>query len=147
MDPLSVASGIAGLLSVAAVIVKAFDRIKTNMDDCPRTVEWAQAETSELHWAIKRLKGIIDDPNSVAKTSGTSLGLHDATVTISELITTCDGLIEVLKPFDDNRALAHTKLGKVKWLRVQDDVVKYIREMQAHKGSVTLILNILQWYG
>ncbi|ESU08109.1 hypothetical protein FGSG_02644 [Fusarium graminearum PH-1] len=115
------------------------------MDDCPRTVEWAQAETSELHWAIKRLKGIIDDPNSVAKTSGTSLGLHDATVTISELITTCDGLIEVLKPFDDNRALAHTKLGKVKWLRVQDDVVKYIREMQAHKGSVTLILNILQW--
>ncbi|KAM0300323.1 hypothetical protein ACHAPM_006635 [Fusarium culmorum] len=144
MDPLSVASGIAGLLSVAAVIVKAFDKIKTHMDDCPRTVEWAQAETSELHWAIKRLKGIIDDPNSVAKTSGTSLGLHDATVTISELITTCDGLIEVLKPFDDNRALAHTKLGKVKWLRVQDDVVKYIREMQAHKGSVTLILNILQ---
>ncbi|QPC77131.1 hypothetical protein HYE68_007883 [Fusarium pseudograminearum] len=144
MDPLSVASGIAGLLSVAAVIVKAFDKIRTNMEDCPRTVEWAQAETSELHWAIKRLKGIIDDPNSVAKTSGTSLGLHDATITISELITTCDGLIEVLKPFDDNRALAHTKLGKVKWLRVQDDVVKYIREMQAHKGSVTLILNILQ---
>jgi hypothetical protein len=145
MDPLSVASGVAGLLTVAAAIVKAFEKIKTNMEDCPKTVEWAQAETRELHWAINRLKCIIDDPNSVAKTSGTSLGLHDATVTISELVTTCDGLIEVLKPFDDNRALAQTKLGKVKWLRIQDDVVKYIREMQAHKGSVTLILNILQW--
>ncbi|KAM0236761.1 hypothetical protein ACHAPO_004802 [Fusarium lateritium] len=144
MDPLSIASGVAGLLTVAAAIIKAFDKIKTNMEDCPRTVEWAQAETSELHWAINRLKSIIDDPNSVAKTSGTSLGLHDATVTISELVTTCDGLIEVLKPFDDNRALARTKLGKVKWLRVQDDVVKYVREIQAHKGSVTLILNILQ---
>ncbi|RGP62325.1 hypothetical protein FSPOR_9370 [Fusarium sporotrichioides] len=144
MDPLSVASGVAGLLTVAAAIVKAFEKIKTNMEDCPKTVEWAQAETRELHWAINRLKCIIDDPNSVAKTSGTSLGLHDATVTISELVTTCDGLIEVLKPFDDNRALAQTKLGKVKWLRIQDDVVKYIREMQAHKGSVTLILNILQ---
>ncbi|RGP61505.1 hypothetical protein FLONG3_10511 [Fusarium longipes] len=144
MDPLSIASGIAGLLSVAAAITKAFEKIKTNMDDCPRTVEWAQAETSELHWAIQRLKGIIDDPNSVAKTSGTSLGLHDATVTITELITTCDGLIEVLNPFNDNRSLARTRLGKVKWLRIQDDVVKYIREMQAHKASVSLILNILQ---
>ncbi|KAF4450635.1 hypothetical protein F53441_6296 [Fusarium austroafricanum] len=72
MDTLSIASGVAGLLSVSAAVIKTFDTVKSN------------------------------------------------------------------------GSLALTKWDRVKWLRVQDDVVKYIRQLQAHKGSVTLILNILQ---
>ncbi|RFN49852.1 hypothetical protein FIE12Z_5914 [Fusarium flagelliforme] len=144
MEPLSIASGVAGLLTAAASIIKVFDKVKTTLEDCPRTVIWAHAETRELHWAIERLKGLIDDPDSVPKTARMSVGIHDATVTISELVTTCDRLISTLKPLDENRALNLNKWDKVQWFRVQDEVVKYIREMQAHKSSVTLILNILQ---
>ncbi|RBR12416.1 hypothetical protein FVER53590_09267 [Fusarium verticillioides] len=144
MDPLSIASGVAGLLTVSAAVIKTFDTVKTSIKDCPRTVFWAHAETKEINWAIKRLKSLIDDPDSVPKAAKMSVGLHDATVTISELIKTCDHLISTLKPLDKDGKVVLTRWDRVKWLRVQDDVVKYIRQIQAHKGSVTLILNILQ---
>ncbi|KAF5985031.1 modin [Fusarium coicis] len=144
MDPLSIASGVAGLLTVSAAVIKTFDTIKTSIKDSPRTVFWAHAETKEINWAIKRLKSLIDDPDSVPKAAKMSVGLHDATVTISELIKTCDHLISTLKPLDKDGKVVLTRWDRVKWLRVQDDVVKYIRQLQAHKGSVTLILNILQ---
>ncbi|KAF5573724.1 modin [Fusarium pseudoanthophilum] len=144
MDPLSIASGVAGLLTVSAAVIKTFDVVKTSIKDCPRTVFWAHAETKEINWAIKRLKSLIDDPDSVPKAAKMSVGLHDATVTISELIKTCDQLITTLKPLDKDGKVVLTRWDRVKWLRVQDDVVKYIRQIQAHKGSVTLILNILQ---
>ncbi|KAF9772576.1 hypothetical protein IL306_009705 [Fusarium sp. DS 682] len=144
MDPLSIASGVAGLLTVSAAVIKTFDTVKTSIENCPRTVYWAHAETKEINWAIKRLKSLIDDPDSVPKTARMSVGIHDATVTISELIKTCDHLITTLKPLNDEGKVVLSKWDRVKWLRVQDDVVKYIRQLQAHKGSVTLILNILQ---
>ncbi|EMT70588.1 hypothetical protein FOC4_g10009053 [Fusarium odoratissimum] len=145
MDPLSIASGVAGLLTVSAAVIKTFDTVKTSIENCPRTVFWAHAETKEINWAIKRLKSLIDDPDSVPKAARMSVGIHDATVTISELIKTCDHLITTLKPLNEDGKVVLTRWDRVKWLRVQDDVVKYIRQLQAHKGSVTLILNILQW--
>ncbi|KAF5679804.1 modin [Fusarium heterosporum] len=144
MDPLSVLSGVAGLLSVSAAVIKMLDTIKTNMENCPRTVMWAHAEAREINWAIERLKGLIDDPDSTSKAARMSVGIHDATVTISELVTTCDGLVHTLKPFDTDPSQSLSKWDKLKWIRVQDDVVKYIRQLQVHKVSVTLILNILQ---
>ncbi|EWY91866.1 hypothetical protein FOYG_08816 [Fusarium oxysporum NRRL 32931] len=144
MDPLSIASGVAGLLTVSAAVIKTFDTVKNSIENCPRTVFWAHAETKEINWAIKRLKSLIDDPDSVPKAARMSVGIHDATVTISELIKTCDNLITTLKPLNEDRKVVLTRWDRVKWLRVQDDVVKYIRQLQAHKGSVTLILNILQ---
>ncbi|KAI3584380.1 hypothetical protein IWW34DRAFT_650015 [Fusarium oxysporum f. sp. albedinis] len=144
MDPLSIASGVAGLLTVSAAVIKTFDTVKNSIENCPRTVFWAHAETKEINWAIKRLKSLIDDPDSVPKAARMSVGIHDATVTISELIKTCDNLITTLKPLNEDGKVVLTRWDRVKWLRVQDDVVKYIRQLQAHKGSVTLILNILQ---
>ncbi|KAM0347433.1 hypothetical protein ACHAPU_004954 [Fusarium lateritium] len=144
MDPLSIASGVAGLLSVSAAVIKILDTIKTSIENCPRTVMWAHAEAREINWAIKRLKDMIDDPDSASKTARMSVGIHDATVTISELVTTCDGLVNTLKPFDTDDSKSLSRWDKLKWIRVQDDVVKYIRQLQVHKGSMTLILNILQ---
>jgi len=88
MDPLSIASGVAGLLTVSAAVIKTFDTVKGSIENCPQTVFWAHAETQEINWAIKRLKSLIDDPDSVPKAARMSFGIHDATVTISELIKT-----------------------------------------------------------
>ncbi|KAF5614224.1 modin [Fusarium subglutinans] len=123
MDPLSIASGVAGLLTVSAAVIKTFDTVKSSIENCPRTVLWAHAETKEINWAIKRLKSLIDDPDSVPKAARMSVGIHDATVTISELIKTCDHLITTLKPLDNDGKVVLTRWDRVKWLRVQDDVV------------------------
>ncbi|KAM0550812.1 hypothetical protein ACHAPJ_008675 [Fusarium lateritium] len=144
MDPLSIASGVAGLLTVSAAVIKIFDTVKFNMGNCPRTILWAHAEVKDINWAIERLKDLIDDPDSVPKTARMSVGIHDATVTISELIRSCDGLVSALTPLNPDGTPSQTRWDKIKWLRVQDEVVKYIRQLQSHKISITLILNILQ---
>ncbi|KAF4995358.1 hypothetical protein FGRMN_5142 [Fusarium graminum] len=117
MDPLSIASGVAGLLSVSAAVIKILDTIKTSIENCPRTVMWAHAEAREINWAIERLKALIDDPDSASKTARMSVGIHDATVTISELVTTCDGLVDTLKPFDTDASKNLSKWDKLKWIR------------------------------
>ncbi|KAF5634601.1 modin [Fusarium sp. NRRL 52700] len=146
MDPLSIASGVAGLLTVSAAVIKTFDTVKTSIENCPRTVFWAHAETKEINWAIKRLKSLIDDPDSVPKAARMSVGLHDATVTISELIKTCDHLITTLKPLDKDGKVVLTRWDRVKWLRVQDDVVNesdvvIVESQRALELKIDAVLN------
>ncbi|KAF4956671.1 hypothetical protein FGADI_3660 [Fusarium gaditjirri] len=146
MDPLSIASGVAGLLTVSAAVIKTFDTVKSSIENCPRTVFWAHAETKEINWAIRRLKSLIDDPDSVPKTARMSVGIHDATVTISELIKTCDHLITKLKPLDENGKVVLTRWDRVKWLRVQDDVVNesdvvIVESQRALELKIDAVLN------
>ncbi|KAF5027488.1 hypothetical protein F66182_413 [Fusarium sp. NRRL 66182] len=144
MDPLSIASGVAGLLTVSAAVIKILDTAKLDMKNAPRTIFWAHAEVQDINVAIKRLKTLIDTPDLVPKSARMSVGFHDATVTIRELIASCDRLVGALDPLDRFQTSSVTKWDAVRWLRVQDDVVKYVRQLQSHKLSITLILNILQ---
>ncbi|KAM5353646.1 hypothetical protein ACJ41O_000296 [Fusarium nematophilum] len=140
----SIASGVAGLLAASAAVIKFLDTAKSNIQDAPRTIIWALAEVTDVRSAIVRLNDLIQDLGSVPQSARTSVGIHDTVVAVSELVISFDCLVAILKPFSADGAASLNKWDKVKWLPKQDDVVRYVRQLQTHKVSITLILNMLQ---
>ncbi|KAK4146953.1 uncharacterized protein C8A04DRAFT_9325 [Dichotomopilus funicola] len=145
MDPFSIATGILGLLGTAATVIKFLDTVKSTLKDAPRTVAWALAEVDDVHSAITRLHGLFEHIDSIPEDARALVTVQDAAVTVSELVTSFDDLVDVLKPFGLLDPALMTTWDKAKWARRQDDVAKVIMRIQTRKASLTLMLNIFQW--
>jgi hypothetical protein len=146
MDPFSIATGVLGLLGTAATVIKFLDTVKSTIQDAPRTVAWALAEISDVHSAIARLHSLFEHINSIPEDARALVTVQDAAVTVSELVTSFDDLVDVLKPFGLSDPALMTMWEKAKWARRQDDVAKIIMRIQTRKTSLTLMLNIFQWW-
>jgi hypothetical protein len=146
MDPFSIATGVLGLLGTTAAVIKFLDTVKSTIQDAPRTVAWALAEVSDVHSAIARLQSLFEHVESIPRDARALVTVQDAAVTVSELITSFDDLVDVLKPFGLSAPESMTRWDKVKWTRRQDDVAKVIMKIQTRKASLTLMLNIFQWW-
>ncbi|KAH6625009.1 hypothetical protein B0J18DRAFT_429932 [Chaetomium sp. MPI-SDFR-AT-0129] len=144
MDPFSIATGILGLLGTAATVIKFLDTVKSTIKDAPRTVAWALAEVNDVHSAITRLHGLFEHIDSIPEDARALVTVQDAAVTLSELVTSFDDLVDVLKPFGLLDPALMTAWDKAKWARRQDDVAKVILRIQTRKASLTLMLNIFQ---
>jgi hypothetical protein len=146
MDPFTIATGVAGLLGTAATVIKFLDTVKTTIQDAPKTAAWALAEVSDVHSAITRLHGLFEHIDSIPKDARALVTVQDAAVTVSELVTSFDDLVDVLKPFGLSAPALMKTWDKVKWARRQDDIAKVIMRIQIRKSSLTLMLNIFQWW-
>lgn len=146
MDPFSIATGVLGLLSTAATVIKFLDTVKTTIQDAPKTVAWALAEVNDVHLAIARLHGLFEHIDSIPKDARALVTVQDAAVTVSELVTSFDDLVDVLKPFGLSAPALMKAWDKIKWARRQDDIAKVIMRIQIRKSSLTLMLNIFQWW-
>lgn len=146
MDPFSITTGVLGLLGTAATVIKFLDTVKSTIQDAPRAVTWALAEVRDVNSAISRLHGLFEHIDSIPQDARALVTVQDAAVTVSELVTSFDDLVDVLKPFGLSNPASMTTWDKAKWARRQDDVAKVIMRIQARKTSLTLMLNIFQWY-
>ncbi|KXX74872.1 EGF-like domain containing protein 1, partial [Madurella mycetomatis] len=99
MESFSIATGVLGLLGTAATVIKFLDTVKSTIQDAPRTVAWALAEVSDVRSAIVRLHGLFKPINSIPEDARAWVTVQDAAVTVSELVTAFDDLVDVLKPF------------------------------------------------
>jgi hypothetical protein len=145
MEPFSIATGLLGLLGTAATVIKFLDTIKSNVKDAPKTIVWALAEVNDVHSAIARLHGLFEHIDSIPKDARALVTVQDAAVTVSELVTSFDDLVDVLKPFGLSDPALMKTWNIVKWARRQDDIAKVIMRIQIRKSSLTLMLNIFQW--
>ncbi|KAK0642868.1 hypothetical protein B0T16DRAFT_173650 [Cercophora newfieldiana] len=144
MDPFSIATGVFGLLGTAATVIKFLDTVKSTIEDVPRSIGWALAEVNDVHSAIARLHSLFEHIDSVPNASRRLVAVQDAAVAVSELISSFDHLIDLLKPFGATNLELLKAWDKMKWVLKQDDVAKAVMRIQTHKGSLTLMLNILQ---
>lgn len=145
IDPLSIASGVVGLLTASATVIKRLDSAKTLVKDAPKTITWAKAEVSDVRSAIDRLNDLFQEFESLPRSAKVAVGVQEAVVAVEGLVFSFDWLLEILKPFNVENPTTLPKWDKMKWLRVQDDVVKHVSRIQTQKGSISLMLNILQW--
>lgn len=147
MDPLSITAGVVGLLATAAAVIKALDTMRSSIQDTPRTITWALAEVTDVRSAISRLYDLIEHMDLVPSGAKSMIGVQDAVVSVSEMVVSFDSLLGLLGPFNVDGAPSVDNIwDKARWLRKKDDVARSIQQIQTHKGSITLILNILQWF-
>ena len=82
---------------------------------------------------------------SLPRSAKVSVRVQEAVVAAEGLVFSFDWFLDILKPFDSEMLQKFQKWVRVKWLRVQDDVVKHVSRRQTQEGSISLMLNIWQW--
>jgi len=144
-DPFSIATGVLGLVGTAATVVKFLDTVKSTVQDVPRSIAWTLAEINDVHSAVARLHSLFEHIESVPNAARALIAIQDAAVAIAELVNSFDQLVELLKPFGMLNLALLKAWDKMKWILKQDDIARAVMRIQTRKGSLTLMLNILQW--
>jgi len=144
-DPFSIATGVLGLVGTAATVVKFLDTVKSTVQDVPRNIAWTLAEINDVHSAVARLHSLFEHIESVPNAARALIAIQDAAVAVAELVNSFDQLVELLKPFGMLNLALLQAWDKMKWILKQDDIARAVMRIQTRKGSLTLMLNILQW--
>ena len=158
-DPLSITSAIAGLLTLTAQIATTACSLYSTVKDAPASIRQIEEEMSDLHQIFCQVQLFISSSMKVTnKSSLTSISLHHLMATLSGCVLMCSALDKKLGDVAGLReARAHTgtsasgnKAGllveKIKWaLWKEAEVKELIEDLQRHKLSLNLMLNIIQW--
>ena len=161
-DPLSITSAIAGLLTLTAQIATTARALYSSVKDAPASIRQIEEEMGDLHLIFCQVQLFIGGSMKVANKSRlTLISLHHLMATLSGCVLMFSALDKKLSEVSGVSGLreagVHTgtsasgnKVGllveKIKWVLWKEAEVKeLIEDLQRHKLSLNLMLNIIQW--
>lgn len=152
-DPLSVVASVAGLVSVSASILRMAKDLYCNVKDAPDSIQRVIAEMGDMNMIFSKVKRFIDgDGKRPMHARLTMISIYDLEATLSGCVLVCDRLNKhvnavagVVNPSSAERKTALV-LARVKWaLWKEAEASAILGELQRHKLSLNVMLNIIQW--
>ena len=151
-DPLSIASAIAGLLTLTAKIASTARALCSAVKDAPASIRQIEEEMSDLNVVFCQVQLFISGSTKVPKKSR----LPD--ISLDHLMATLTGCVLIISALDKKlsdvaglrEAGVHTGTStsgrllveKIKWaLWKEAEVNDLIEDLQRHKLSLNLMLN------
>ena len=139
-DPLSIATGIIGVLTAAAQISSLLIRFTRSTVEAPAQARYILAEVNDTRTILSDLQSFLlgkasADPSraSLLKVDQVVAIVGGCVVTFSEL----ENLLDKMK--SDHMGV----LDRVMWIRKESEIFAFVQKLQNHKASLSLILNIL----
>ncbi|KAL8961543.1 MAG: hypothetical protein Q9193_001916 [Seirophora villosa] len=142
-DPVSIATGVVGVLTAAAQIASFLINFAGCSKDAPQAARYVLAEVLGISGTLSQLQSLLLG-NAQVERSRTQLLQVDHVVTIvSACVLTFSELSELL---DELKTEGMDLLARTRWARKDKTISKLIQRLQHHKASLSLILNILNGY-
>ena len=142
-DPLSIAAGVAGILTAAGQISSLLIDFIKNTDSAPQDARNVLADVSETSVILSSLQSLILGTD-VADRSRTSLLQVDHVIVI---VTGCVSTFSELESLLDGLKLEQMGLlDRFKWISEAPRIAGILERLEAHKISLTLMLTILNGY-
>lgn len=141
MDPISVISGITGIILAAAGISKKLHDVWSSYQNAPSTVRYLIHECYAINGALSQLHGWLYDEDPAVKSKQRLIQLDLLVNTISAAMCSFAELqakVEGLTPLESTSRLMPFKLA---W--EENEMLAILRQLQSHKTSLTLMLTIL----
>lgn len=141
MDPISVISGITGIIISAAGISKTLQDVWSSYQNAPSTVRYLIHECYAINGALSQLHGWLYDEDPAVRSNRRFIQLDLLVNTISAAMCTFTELqakVEKLTPSGPT-----SKLMSFKFIWEESDMQALLRQLQSHKTSLTLMLTIL----
>jgi hypothetical protein len=141
MDPLSVTASIAGLLMAAGKICSLLV-VVSSVRNAPSAIRDARLEVKHAEIALRSLQQYLECLDLINQE-------RKALIQIDELRVT---LTDAMLAFSDFEALLQTlsNLAKgraaISWPRYSKQIDDHVARIQRYKASLTLMLNVFQWY-
>ena len=159
-DLLSITSAIAGLLTLTARVATTACALCSAVKDAPASIRQIEEEMSDLNLVFCQVQLFIGGSRKVPKKSRLALiSLHQLMATLSGCVLMCSALDKKLSDVACPRessvhrgttSASGNKAGllveKIKWaLWKEAEVKELVEDLQRHKLSLNLMLNIIQW--
>ncbi|KAL2040480.1 hypothetical protein N7G274_006923 [Stereocaulon virgatum] len=139
-DPLSIAAGVAGIMTAAAQIASLLIKFTKSAKDAPQQARVIITEVSDTSGILSHLQSFLVG-SEFRDRSRTSLLKVDQVVTI---VSGCVLTFSELEKLLDEINIQHMKIPDCfKWARNESTITDLIHRLQNHKVSLSLMLNIL----
>lgn len=139
-DPLSITASIVGIVAAASKVLSLLGDIT----DAPRSIADLLNEVYDLRLIFCNLESFIDrtrrfDPSRLAL-----IQLGDLVAILTRTVITFSELESIVRPLCDREKLSTWQL--VSWRWQQTAALRVLTQLQRHKTSLSLMLQIYQWH-
>ena len=142
-DPLSVATGIVGVVTAAAQVSILLTRFTKSTIAAPQQAQVVLAEVSDIGEILSQLQSFLLGRTSPKRSRASLLKVDKVVNIVSGCVLTFSELERLL---DEMKTDDLDVLDRLKWARKESVVVDLIRRLQNHKASLSLVLNILNGF-
>jgi hypothetical protein len=141
MDPLSIATGVVGLLSAAISISTTLGEVIQRTRKAPKECRDARREVEDIRNVLSQLQLFLLGASKASKSRTSLILVEQVVATLASCVTTfsdLDVFVETLNS-DDRMGL----MDRFRWIAKTKELTKIIAQLQMHKSSLTLMMVIL----
>jgi hypothetical protein len=136
MDPLNVTSSITGIIAAATQVSNLLGQII----DAPASITAVLTEVDHIFLALQKS---LDKATRLSGGRAALIQLEDVVVVLTQTVLVFSELELLVSPISNGKKTSY--LVRFTWARIQDGVMRLVNQLQRHKTSLTLLLQIIQW--
>jgi hypothetical protein len=144
MDPLSVAASVAGLLTAAKEVSSAIDKIIKSRKKGPKEIADIKSTVDTLRSVLLQLQLLLLSRASINRERASLILVDEVVVTLTACVMTFSDLHGCMKGLEADQKFG--LLDSIRWASKATKLKGYLQNLEAHKASLTLMMNILTWY-
>jgi hypothetical protein len=143
MDPLSVATSVAGLVRVTAMLVPSLYNLGSTIKEANKDAQAAAAEIAGMSIVLQGLQAYIIGRAHATPQRLCLISVEHITASLTACVLTYSELDKVLNALHVGSGLS--AWDRTKWMIKRDSVQELVVRIQNHKSTFTCMLTILQW--
>lgn len=142
-DPLSVASGIVGLLAAAGKVVEVLGPYISAAKDTPKIARAVNSEVVYFRIMLSALQALLDNLDTASSYRKQLIKIPDLQLMLTDGIFMFSELeASVLKITQSGSDRLVTRM---QWARKEKDLAAALVRVEAFKNTTLMFLNMLQW--
>jgi hypothetical protein len=146
MEVLGAAASIASLIDVTFKICQGLHNFISSYDDAPKTAAGVVFAVKEMRLILNSARDLLMDLSTIPGPRRSMIELDHFIIIVVQSTTTLLNVERAINPFILHKALTATALSKLslEWLRVESKIKASLEQLEMHKSSLSLMLNILK---
>ena len=139
MDPLSISASIVGLLTAATKVCSVLAVVK----DAPDYISEVLSEVTHMKIIFTGLQKFIDRTRALAAQRAALIQLDDVVVILLQTVLVFSELETLVMPLAAQGSVP--RWSRLTWAWKQTAAQRLVNQLQRHKTSLSLMLQIIQW--
>ncbi|KAL2205613.1 hypothetical protein CC79DRAFT_1371416 [Sarocladium strictum] len=143
-DPLSIASAIVGILSAAGQVIKILGPYVSAAKDTPMTASTVRSEVINFRILLSALQGLLNNLDAATGARTSLVAIDDLVLVLTDGVLIFSELEASVSSLDATGTGRPSLSLRIQWVRKEKELSAIVNRLQSFKGSVLLLLNILQ---
>lgn len=139
MEPLSVVASITGILTAAAKV----SGLLTQIQGAPTTIFALLTEIGHIKIVFTAFQSFLDRTFKVSGARAALIQLDDIVVILTQTVLVFSELQTLVAPLSSRGRLSGWQ--RWNWPRHEAAALRLVNQLQRHKASLSLLLQIIQW--